>query len=334
MTATSEIAMRSTEEYVEQNKRMTGRHTAEQITKALSGEIAEVVGVRSGDLSLSLLSLSEAADGTTVVAVADAQGQMRAVVLCSPNNSPDMVERAMVMAEKAKSLLGPQLGARVLDPLLRGRLDGSSYAVLPYCSPLSNSAVLSRVQNFTLRPTIFDWLFQSAKMTRSASPSAPIAARFEERLLHLASMQALSTDLRGAARMAVERIHSGQWKPHHVLMHGDCWRGNVLIKPSASFKERTPWAERFVLIDWPGAEIDGYAIFDVVRMAQSMRIAFKQLREELRRHCEALECDRTDATSYLLAALGNLGMSLECFPMEQFARMAESCHATLKACSA
>lgn len=333
MTATQRTeAMRPPEEHVEQIQRMTGRHTAEQVTRALSEQIAEVTGVRSSELSLSILSLSEAADGTTVVSVADAQGRKRAVVLCSPSNSPDMVDRAMIMANKAKGLLGPQLGSRILDPLLRGRIDGASYAVLNYCKPLSNNAVLSRLQNSRLRPTVFDWLFQCAKESRSAAPSSSISMRFEERLLHLASMPALSNDLRHAAREAVERIHSGRWKPLHVLMHGDCWRGNVLIQPADAFNQRTPWAERFVLIDWPGAEIDGYAIFDIVRMAQSMRISFRQLADELNRHCKALECERSDATSHLLAALGNLGMSLEHFPVEQFARMAEACHATLKAC--
>ena len=335
MTATIQPteAKRPLKEHFGHNERMTGRHTAEQITRALSEQIAEAIGIRSGDLRLSLLSLSEASDGTTVVSVTDAQGGKRAVVLCSPGNSPDMVDRAMVMAEKAKTLLGPQLGARILDPLLRGRLNGASYAVLPYCRPLSTSAFLSRVQNFKLRPAVFDWLFHSVKQSRSASPSASITARFEERLLHLASLQALSAEVRDAARVAVERLRSGQWKPYHVLMHGDCWRGNVLIRPAASFDQRTPWAERFVVIDWPGAEIYGYAIFDVVRMAQSMRITCRQLGDELNRHCDALQCDRTDAMAYLLAALGNLGMSLECFPMEQFIKMAEACHATLRMCS-
>jgi hypothetical protein len=313
---------------------MTGRQTAEQVKTELSETIASVLGDPAGELRLSIISLSEAVDGTTVVLVTDAKGNKRAVVLCSPANSPDMVDRAMVMAERAKTTLGFQLGARILDPLFRGKLGNESYAILPYCRPLSASPLLSRVQNFKLRPTLFDWLYQSAQKTRSASPSEDISRRFESRLEHLASMNVLSTAVRNAALLGIQRIRDGKWIPRHVLMHGDCWRGNVLIRPLASSDERQSWAERFVVIDWPGAEINGYALFDVVRMAQSMRVTFRQLRDEVDRHCDLLACERADAPSYLLAALGNLGMSLECFPVEQFAKMTEACHTTLKLCLA
>jgi len=309
---------------------MTGRQTAEYIKAGLSEQIASVLNEPAGNLSLLVISRSEAADGTTVISVSDAKNNQRAVVLCSPPGFPDMVDRAMVMADKAKQALGPRLGDHVLDPLLRGRLEGDSYAVLPYCRPLSNSPVVSRVQNFKLRPTLFDWLYEALRKTLSPAPTSAIAERFEQRLRHLASMTAVNQDLRSAANDALERLQSGAWKPRHVLAHGDCWRGNVLIRPAAAFSERRPWASRFVLIDWPGADVDGYAMFDLVRMAQSMRLTSRQLLDELNRHCDALQCETRDASSYLLAGLGNLGMTLECFPVEQFARMAAACHSTLQ----
>jgi hypothetical protein len=59
------------------------------------------------------------------------------------------------------------------------------------------------------------------------------------------------------------------------------------------------------------------------------RLNVRNLSREVNRHCHLLGCERVDATSYLIAALGHIAMNLEHFPMENYTNMAESCYATL-----
>ena len=86
-----------------------------------------------------------------------------------------------------------------------------------------------------------------------------------------------------------------------------------------------------MVIDWPGAQARGHALFDLVRLAQSMSLSPAGLRAEVDRHCALLGCDRVDAMSYLLAGVGHMAASLEHFPMETFLHMVRECHARLAA---
>jgi hypothetical protein len=69
--------------------------------------------------------------------------------------------------------------------------------------------------------------------------------------------------------------------PNYVLMHGDFWKGNILIAPKADFPAAgTRWNERFVIIDWPGSITQGYAMFDLIRLAQSFRLSSNALKRD------------------------------------------------------
>ena len=75
--------------------------------------------------------------------------------------------------------------------------------------------------------------------------------------------------------------------------------------------------------------MEGYALYDLVRLAQSMRTGRRFLRTELERHCRVLQCEPADAQSYLITALGHIAMHLEYLPMERYLRLAKSCFTTL-----
>ena len=113
-------------------------------------------------------------------------------------------------------------------------------------------------------------------------------------------------------------------------MHGDLWKGNILIEPGAARPGRTRWRDRFVVIDWPGSELHGHAIYDLIRLARSMRTPDAALRAEVRRHCDVLGASIEDAMAYLLSALGYIALHLEEFPMDKYLPMVEACHADLR----
>ena len=301
-----------------------------ELMRWLEEPLAKALGARSGKLEMSLLSQpSKVADGTTVLLLSEALGGSRGVVLCSSPVSPGMVQRAMQRARLAKAVLDASAGDHILEPLAEGHVNGLSYAVLPYCEELSESGPVWWVQRALLRPRVFEWLWLATQSTVRDVGGATMKRAFTDRLQLMASLGPISDSLRGAAERAAERIDAGKWTPRHVLMHGDLWKGNVLINKETPLHATRGWRDRFVLIDWAGSEIDGYAIYDLVRMAESMRLSVGGLRSEVVRHCRVLQCLPMDAKSYLLAALGHIAMNIEHFPLDRFVHMSESCLATL-----
>ena len=307
------------------------RPTLSDLRQWLNDPLTASLGDRFGKLDISLLSQAKSiADGTTVLLLRDAAGQSRAVVLCSAPASPGLVQRAMARAHQAKVILGPSIGAHVLDPLVEGSARGLTYAVLPYCYKLSDSRPVWWIQRALLRRPVLEWLRRLTECTVQGVKEFEIGPRFAEPLRQIVSLDSVSKRVRCAAERAIERLRSGTWTPQYVLMHGDFEKGNLLIHPANKEYEKRGWRERFVVIDWPGSVIQGYAIFDLVRLSQSMRLNAQSLRNEVDRHCHLLRCERADAASYLLAALGHIAMNLEHFPMDRYARMADACLATLE----
>lgn len=304
--------------------------TADDLMGWLRDPLAESLGDRFGRLEISLLSRADTvADGTTILLLRDPGGQARAVALCSAPASPDMVQRAMRRAREAKSALGPTLGATILDPWVEGRVRGLSYAVLPYCNRLSDLRPVWWMQRALLRRPLFDWLWRATERTVREVDSAAIDRSFAELLRRVASLKVASKRMRVAAERSAERLQAGTWTPRHVLMHGDLWKGNIVIPPAECPVERSGSRDRFAIIDWAGSEIHGYAMYDLIRLAQSIRLNARILRHEVDRHCRVLRCEPVDAISHLLVALGYIANNLEHFPLDRYARMAESCLATM-----
>jgi hypothetical protein len=287
--------------------------TANEIGRRLSGPLGAALGHRYGNLDISLLSQADTvADGTTVLLLRDSGGQARAVALCSAPASPSMVERAIGRARKAKEILGASIGAPILDPLLEGTVMGLSYAVLPYCNSLSDYRPVWWLQRALLRRPIFDWLWRANERTIRDIDPVSADQSFAEPLRRILSLKpVLSDGLLAAAETAGERLLARKWTPKHVLMHGDFWRGNILIRSADDAIKQKNWRDRFAIVDWPGSEVRGYAMFDLIRMAQSMRLSPRHLRNEVTRHCHLLQCEPVDAMSYLLTALGHIHMNLE-----------------------
>lgn len=307
---------------------MMEKPSADQLSLWLAEPLADALAGRYGVLHATSLSRGDmVADGTTVLLLSDASKRPQAVVLCSAPIAPEMVQRAMRRAHQAKMALGELDGARILDTLAEGSVHGLSYAVLPYCNSISKLCGVRWVQRALLQPLVFDWLMRVAQSTVKCVEPAAIESAFAEPLRRLAGLQGISDGLRAATLHAAARLGSGAWSPRQVLMHGDLWQGNILIRTAGRSAQR--WRDRAVVTDWGGSRVDGHAIYDLIRLAQSMRLPAKDLRRELVRHCRVLECDLADARSHLLAALGGIMMNLEHFPMNRYLCMAESCLATI-----
>lgn len=299
------------------------------VTEPLSDVLAE--GERLGRFAL-LCPASSIGDSVLKFAIRNTNGRPIAVALCSSPNSPSLVARGMQRARQAKQALGPELGRVILTPMLEGDVHGLSYTVLPYCTPLSTSRLWWRRQRSRLQPAVLTWLASSALATARRPDRAELEVDFEKPLRHLADLSVMTDRVRTVAEWALARLTTRNWWPQYMLMHNDLWKGNILIdNRCVTGDPNRPWNERFVIIDWPGGQVDGYPMFDLIRLAQSLAIGHRQLHAEVVTHCRLLGCEPMDAYAYLAVAIGSMGLQLEHFPVEHYVRMSHACVEALDA---
>ncbi len=267
-----------------------------------------------------------ALDSVEKFLIRSARGHNVGVALCSSPVAPELVARGMWRAREAKKMLGARLGLAILDPLFEGAFEGRTCAVLPYCHPLSGSRWIRKIQKKTMAPALIRWFRGAAEATRYCPGSAEVRRSFSDCLTCLSEEDAVSDSVRRAAGLAMERMDRGQWEPCHVLCHNDVWDGNILIdRRAAGDGLARAWNDRFVIIDWPGSTLRGYGLIDLMRLARTLPITERRLRGEVAAHCEILGCGFEDARSHLLAAIGNILMHRENFPMPLFVKMADAC---------
>jgi hypothetical protein len=277
------------------------------------------------------------ADETIKIGVSNAQQRSIAVVIYAKTHLSDLVARNSDKAARIKKYLGPNLGRVILDPLHEETIDQHQLAVMPFCAKLSQRPVAKWVSHYYLMPTILKWLGDITVQTCDRSSPRQTQKTFEQCLTHLLGRTTLPHAIHQLAQTSLDRLRNNHWEPAHVLMHGDLWANNIMIAPKTlpDFKNRS-WRQRMVIIDWPGAEISGYAMYDLIRLAISFRIPNGVLYRQIKAHCHILQCDVQDAVGHLLCALGHIGQYQNAFPEARYLYTALRCidhiNACLKAC--
>ncbi len=106
-------------------------------------------------------------------------------------------------------------------------------------------------------------------------------------------------------------------------MHNDLWKGNFLQGAREDACSKAGYS--FFIIDWGGSRINGYPIYDLVRVSLSYRLTANELKEAIVRATAALECEPVDALSYVVAALGEIAQRIDQFPVDRFLQLARNC---------
>ena len=239
------------------------------------------------------------------------KGRHGFVVTVSPSLFPEVVAEECLKAAQMRSQLG-DLGAPILEPLDTGRIEASSYAVLPYRKPLSRRRGMQWLHRLWVKRHLLEWLLQVAQRRSVACD----LARYQDSLRALGAT-VLEDSATAALLRATERhLLSGHFAPRTAPMHGDLWKGNVLHGIGAN---------AFTLVDWRGSETHGFPIFDLIRAAGSFGLSPKALHRELQHHRAALGCQMEDLPLYLLGALGHYAAHLGEMSPALFRSMADEC---------
>ena len=248
----------------------------------------------------------------------DRRGEPAAFIAVSPASHPDSVRDAAGAARAIRARLGDALGSAVLVPWFVGELDGRSYSITPYCRPISGGRLSARWQRLRLTPTILRWL---ADVTRTSMRDiSDVEAEVRQPLAALADHARSDEATRLAAKAALDELGRDAWRPRSVVAHNDLWWGNFVRRPDDD-RGVVP----FHVIDWAGGSVTGMPIYDLVRVADSLRVGVGRFRRALHAHCAILGCRPEQSRHYLCVAFGRLLRNLGEWPEDEFVSTARSC---------
>lgn len=285
-----------------------------------------------GDFRLLPRPHDDVADsGTKAVVFTHGSDQALGLLVVSSPIDPFATERAVEVTRGARSLLGPDAGSVVLEPLSSGRVGGRAYVLWPFHRVLNSSRAANLLRRVGLYPKVLRWLRDVTAQTARPVPAEQRNVLYGATLLSIADEAHFPTHMRDAAGRGLLRLKGLHWQPFTAFEHNDLWIGNVLMPRDRDAAQRHP--RGFIVIDWEGARFEGYPVLDLVRFALSSRMPKRWLHRELLRMRDLLRCELSDMPSYVLAALGAMGQNLGYFPAERFRVLAiEAYEAARQAC--
>jgi hypothetical protein len=237
-----------------------------------------------------------------------------AFIQCSSSHTPDAVATAVANANQARELLDGDLKRSIPVPYLQGKVESRTYAVWPLFQDLPHNKVAWRLFRPRLSPHILGWLRQllEASLACPTLSEKEVVDAYRLRLQHVNEEAVYPNASRQAADSALARLEQGKWLPKCALMHGDLWKDNLMLRKGQISSFLNP---EFVVIDWPGAQRNGYPFYDLVRIADSMQMKRSNVYREIVFHSRALNCEPEDAVGYLTAAHGHYGLYRGEFPL-------------------
>jgi hypothetical protein len=256
------------------------------------------------------------ADATTKCVITSQSGD-RYFMLVSGQGNPRLVARAVGNIQEIRRRLPARLATNVLAPIASGNIVGRTCAVWPSHLPFytSNRLLLSSRKLRYVR-TFLDWTHDVCATSLSGVLThSEVESRFLAPLWSLLANPVFPARMHNHAKLAIERIMDDSWRPIHCAQHGDLWMGNFLLPSNDST------SVKFYVIDWAGATLQGFPLFDLTRLAISLRVSTRVAKECMSRFSNTLSCEQDDLLSYVLCAIGELGTRLEHFPTERYLDM-------------
>ena len=74
----------------------------------------------------------------------------------------------------------------------------------------------------------------------------------------------------------------------------------------------------FFLIDWGASTLEGFPVWDLLRILRSLRVPNRVAARVLRQYCEELDMSLEEGRHSLMLALADLGLYRNEFPLELY----------------
>jgi hypothetical protein len=181
---------------------------------------------------------------------------------------------------------------------------------------LSDRRLVSRLHNWRYAVPLLKWLREVCATTFSPLSESDYASRVMAPLEQLSEEAGLVSASRDAVTEAMTAVQSGDFRPCVGPVHNDLWRGNVLLPQAASGPRSVRWP--FLLIDWGASTLEGFPVWDLLRILRSLRVPNRVAARVLRQHCEELDMSLEEGRHSLMLALADLGLYRNEFPLELY----------------
>ena len=241
--------------------------------------------------------------------------QPKAFVLISPAKKPNTIKSGHMKLRGLANNVGSKLAQNLLIPLELGESNGLSYSISAYHRSLHNTFLLKQVDNWCVSASLVNWVIDVAKATKASASVVEIETQFTQPLMALSQANDVKQAYKNSIVEAIEAINNGAWQPYFVNAHNDLWRGNVLSSNNT----------KFVLIDWDGVTLKGYAFYDLVRVAGSFNLSKAKFQVALQQYCGVMGCDKKQAKYYLISAFAFLYADLGEWQYERFLILLNDC---------
>jgi Choline/ethanolamine kinase len=234
--------------------------------------------------------------------------QPQAFVLVSPTQKSNAIKSGYMKLCGLANKVGSKLAQNLLMPLEIGESNGLSYSISEYHRPLHTTFILKKIDNWRVRASLVNWIIDVARVTKTNASIAEIQTQFTQPLRALSQANGVKQAYKNIILETMEAINTGIWQPCFVSAHNDLWRGNVLSSNNT----------KFVLIDWDGVTLKGYAFYDLVRVAGSFNLSSAKFQVALQQYCGVMQCSKLQAKYYLISAFAFLYADLGDWQYERF----------------
>ncbi len=279
------------------------------LAKLLDVEAQEII-------AQPLITEALVSDTTQKISISTSKNEPpKAFVLISATKTPNAIKSGYEKLCGLAEIIGPALAKNLLMPLQVAESNGLTYSISPFHRPLSTKWLLKNLDAWWVRRRLTDWVIGVAKASKTSATKTEVEVSFVQPLLALSQAEGLKLRYQKIALEAANAIKNGNWQPSFVCAHNDLWSGNVL-----SSKQH-----KFVLIDWDGVLLKGYAFYDLVRVTGSFGLKKTAFKKALQQYCKVMQCDEAQAKYYLISAFAALYADLGGWQFERFMILLEYC---------
>lgn len=295
-------------------------------------DIASInLNVRYNIASLSWISRpnfkEQVADAALIFKIKGINGKDDAVFIVSNSDFPDFVQLAAKKAEKISTLVSAEVSSAILHPKFSGSIGKQSFSVYPMLLPISQNRLICAAQKYSIKKSVYKWIADLCiSSQRSITSIDDMNEFYIKPLSYICEESQFSDAFRKAAERTMSSIKTKQFIPICCIQHGDFWLGNILL--NRDWPKVNAYGNKFSVIDWGGANINGYPFIDLLRYTTSSTRSRPALFRNLQDYSRYCSIPPDKVIDYVCAGIGWLGLNRNEFPFDRYIHLGEKLFST------
>ncbi len=256
-------------------------------------------------------------DSTSIFKINGREPRDDSILTLSNNHFPESVYEAIEKVEMITSIVGPRLSNNILRPSSTGIFRNRSYAFWPIKKIISNNKINRKIQIQSVHSQVFQWFCDMSSISRLAINSdVNLSRQYIDPLIFLVDKKYIPKSIKTIANVTLRALDTNNFVPVSVAQHGDLWHGNILLEKTWPYSLCSPVP--FFIIDWGGANVQGYPYVDQLRYLKSIDKGDRAVAKHLSIYSKCCSLSECDIVNYTCAYAGHLGMNRGEFPIDRY----------------